>query len=315
MKFSIIVALYNKAQYIEETIASALAQSFTDFEIIVVDDGSKDDGADRVAAVADPRVRLIRQPNGGVSVARNHGIEHARGEWIAFLDADDMWRPNYLEVQAGNIDRHPAAGMVATGFHHTEDVAGWLARLADRTPLSPPELIDDLPTRWSRSPTFFTSSLAVNASLLKSADPWFPPGEIWGEDLDVWFRLAETTRIVFQPEALVGYRAASGGLSRRDAFEVLPPYLARMRARAQSPHFSPERKNSIRLYVAEQQLCFARASILIGRRGTALRWLRQSASTAVGNRRWWVTLALTFTPVGLVRHWQDWRSRTVAVRD
>ena len=87
--FSIIIPLYNKAKYIENTIQSVLKQTFKNFEVIVVDDGSTDDGPEKVGLISDCRIRLIRKENGGVSSARNRGIAEARGENIAFLDADD----------------------------------------------------------------------------------------------------------------------------------------------------------------------------------------------------------------------------------
>ena len=81
MKFSIVIPLYNKATYIRSTIESALAQSFTDFEVIVVDDGSTDGGAEQVAALTDPRLTLVRQTNAGVSAARNQGIAFLYDYW------------------------------------------------------------------------------------------------------------------------------------------------------------------------------------------------------------------------------------------
>ena len=85
---SVVVPLYNKADYVEEAITSALAAHGVR-EVIVVDDESTDDGPERVARMSDPRIRLIRQKNQGVSAARNRGIHEARGDFIAFLDADD----------------------------------------------------------------------------------------------------------------------------------------------------------------------------------------------------------------------------------
>ena len=94
---SVIVPLYNKVGTVAETITRALAQSFTLFEIIVVDDGSTDGSAAVVAGIADPRLTLILQDNGGVSAARNRGIMAAQADWIALLDADDHWDPDHLE--------------------------------------------------------------------------------------------------------------------------------------------------------------------------------------------------------------------------
>ena len=98
MKISIVIPLYNKEHYIEDTIKSVLAQTYSNWEAIIIDDGSTDASAKIVQSIPDSRIRLYQQANQGVSKARNHGIELATGDYIAFLDADDQWKPNYLET-------------------------------------------------------------------------------------------------------------------------------------------------------------------------------------------------------------------------
>ncbi len=95
--FTVVIPLYNKEKYIKRTLNSVLKQTFTNFEIVIVDDGSTDKSCEIVEAINDPRIRLIRQENGGPSKARNRGILEAKGEFIAFLDADDEWLPEKLE--------------------------------------------------------------------------------------------------------------------------------------------------------------------------------------------------------------------------
>ena len=109
-RVSVIVPLFNKAGYVGRALASISSQTFADFEVIVVDDGSTDGGAEIVARHRDPRVRLVSQQNSGPGAARNRGIEQSRGLLLAFLDADDEWLPHYL--QAG------IAGMESGGARH-----------------------------------------------------------------------------------------------------------------------------------------------------------------------------------------------------
>src|SRR5712692_9736802 len=108
LKVSIVVPLYNKAPYVRRALDSIAAQTFSDFEVIVVDDGSTDDGPSVVANYGDSRVRLVRQPNAGPGAARNAGLAQTQGELIAFLDADDEWLPTYLEESVRQLEESGA---------------------------------------------------------------------------------------------------------------------------------------------------------------------------------------------------------------
>jgi glycosyltransferase involved in cell wall biosynthesis len=176
MKFSIVIPLYNKAPYISGTLDSVLAQSFSDFEVIVVDDGSTDGGAELVGFIADPRVRLVRQANAGVSAARNHGIALARGEWVAFLDADDWHHPAYLATLLWAQARCPEADTVATDYLPVPDtLAMWPPRWPEMAAAPGIEVVTDLPRRWMASPTLCTSAVSVRRTRLLQMQPCFPP--------------------------------------------------------------------------------------------------------------------------------------------
>ena len=95
---SIIIPTYNAGQYIKEALASVLAQSFQDFEVIIIDDGSTDDTAQKVKTLCDPRILYVYKENQGPAAARNYGLNLVRGEYIAFLDVDDLWEPHKLEM-------------------------------------------------------------------------------------------------------------------------------------------------------------------------------------------------------------------------
>ncbi len=113
-KVSVIVPAYNSMSYLPETLESVLKQTFTDFELIIVDDGSTDQTPQWVSKLTDSRIRLVRQENKGVTVARNTGIAHAEGEYIALLDHDDLWQTSKLDIQVRCLDESPEVGLVHT---------------------------------------------------------------------------------------------------------------------------------------------------------------------------------------------------------
>jgi len=110
---SVIVPLYNKEPFVERCLDSVLSQTYGDFELLVIDDGSTDGSRKRVLEREDPRIRLIAKPNGGVSSARNLGMREAKGEYVAFLDADDAWYAGHLEVLVQGADRYPDAAILS----------------------------------------------------------------------------------------------------------------------------------------------------------------------------------------------------------
>src|SRR5262245_20179101 len=113
---SVVIPCYNAGRFLKETLESILAQTRPALEVIVVDDGSTDDSA-AVAGAFGPPVRVLRQSNQGESVARNRGLDEARGDWVAFLDADDVWAPDKLERQLAAVEGSPGVACCHTGFY------------------------------------------------------------------------------------------------------------------------------------------------------------------------------------------------------
>ena len=108
---SVIIPAYNAEDTIQETVESVQKQTFQDFELIVIDDGSKDKTLDIIQKIADPRIKCFSYENGGNSLARNRGISHATGEFVSFIDADDLWTPDKLELQLAALQKHPEASV------------------------------------------------------------------------------------------------------------------------------------------------------------------------------------------------------------
>ena len=314
MKFSIVIPLYNKARYIESAIASVLAQTVQDFEIIVLDDGSTDGGADLVAAIDDPRLRLLRQPNAGVSATRNRGISIANGQWVAFLDADDWHHPDYLQSLVAAQDLYPAVDVVATQYIPVPGTTKvwpppWHLPAAPVVVASI-ELIEDLPSRWMKGPTFTTSSVCIRTTRLKQMQPCFAVGECHGEDLDMWFRVAEHSPVAWVKRPLVAYRlSVEGSLSVTNPKLELAPFLYRIRERALSGAMTDMQAKSALKMVADQEISMARDALMSGQRIEAIRLLWRGHNSA-SKRRWWFTAAMAvFVPGELVKRWQHWRVR------
>ncbi len=310
MRFSVVIPLFNKARFVRGAVASALDQDLSPVEVIVVDDGSTDGGLALLTPwETDPRLRLVRQANRGVSAARNLGIGLAQGDWVAFLDADDQWHPAFLATLAQAHRRCPQADLLATGFRLTQDRQVPLAPWTVPARRGQIEVIDDLRRRWLRHAPLCTSSVAVRAARLRSMSPCFYEGESYGEDLDMWFRLADQAPVAAVEGA---YTAVRGGVTGALSFAArrrMPPFLERMREQALAGKLPPQHCASALWFVAQTQTTLAREALAEGRRREALGWLAQ-ASRGWRLRRWWVTLALALLmPSPVADRWQRWRLR------
>lgn len=209
--FSVVIPLYNKEAHIGRALDSVFAQSFQEFEVIVVDDGSTDSGAGRVLAYRDARLRLIRQHNGGVSAARNRGVVDARGACIAFLDADDAWEPCHLETLSRLMQRYPSAGAYCCAFRIIEEDGSVTAPLPAGLPAPPWEGI--VPNYFrsvaSGPPIVHTSAVAVPKDLFHDAGG-FVVGEKYGEDTSLWGRIALRHPVAFSHSIGSSYHRDAG---------------------------------------------------------------------------------------------------------
>jgi glycosyltransferase involved in cell wall biosynthesis len=316
MRFSVVIPLYNKARFIEGAVRSVLAQTYPAHEIIVIDDGSTDGGADLVEDMRHPRVRLVRQVNAGVSAARNRGIEMARGDWVAFLDADDWHHPAYLASLVKAHRACPEADMIAAGYRQLDGDSdnGELAPWDVPETFSEIELIDDLRVRWMKNAPFFTSSVAVRTWVLWRMRPCFIEGESFGEDLDLWFRIADQSPVAVVHAPLVAYRAAvAGSLTGTHRPRKLAPFLVRMRQQAHEGAIPARLRRSALWFVAQQEITLARELLAAGRRREAIACLLH-ARDAAATRRWQLTMLMAlFMPAQVADRWQRWRLRSADV--
>ena len=225
MKFSVIIPLYNKAPYVRKALESVFAQTYADYELIVVDDGSTDDSACIVQQFIDERlkvkgeetsgavtstynlspityklsVRLITQSNAGVSAARNNGVAASSGDYVAFLDADDWWEPTYIEKMAKLIEDYPDAGLYASNYYYHKDGQNIIKV--------------DIPTGYFNYPKEYFKNFAMPVWTGATMIPrqmydkmgGFPLGIKLGEDFLLWAKIALSYPVAFLNEPLAYY--------------------------------------------------------------------------------------------------------------
>jgi len=212
-RVTVVIPSYNRTQFIAEAIQSVLEQTFRDFELIVVDDGSTDDTAAVVGDFTDPRLRYVYQTNQERSAARNHGLRLAQGEYVAFLDSDDVWLPTKLEHQVTLLDAGPAVGLVYTGAYifegqrtFTEQRPRWRGRVLKAL------LIEDNVVCGSGA-----TPLVRRACFDRVGGFDETPGIYGVEDWDMWLRLAAAGyEFDFVPQPLARCRV-HGTNTQKDA--------------------------------------------------------------------------------------------------
>lgn len=184
MLISIVIPLYNKQKYIARTIQSVLNQTYTFFELIIVNDGSTDDSVKVVNSFHDSRIRLIQQENGGVSKARNNGVLNAQGDWVAFLDADDEYEISFIEEVQLFVQNYKKDGLVFVGANYyinsKEQIAFSVSYKSNIYNYF--ELFDNL-----RTPNHSSTTLVNRLAFLQSGG--FPERVKHYEDWITWFKL------------------------------------------------------------------------------------------------------------------------------
>ncbi|HEX7970918.1 MAG TPA: glycosyltransferase [Thiobacillus sp.] len=196
---SIVTPCYNAASFVLKSVESVLAQTFSDFELIVVNDGSSDDSLAILKTIDDPRLVVIDQPNGGVMAARNHGIRVARGTYLAFLDADDGWREDFLERMHGALAARPDTVLAYCGWQNL----GLPGARSD--PFVPPDYENEgkaeallYECRWPIHAVLVKRALVVEAGA-------FDETIRTAEDYWLWLRIAPQNPIVRVPEVMSYY--------------------------------------------------------------------------------------------------------------
>ena len=209
-RVSVVIPAYNHGAYILTTIHSVLAQSYTDYEIVVVNDGSPDDTADVLRPLAESgRIRYFEQPNAGQGAARNRGIAEARGQFVALLDDDDLWTSDKLAWQVEEMDAHPDAVLVYGDWSRLEPDGTVSAHVPEPCPTG--RVYDAFRQQcWILSP----GQALIRTPALRAVNGF--DAAIWGsDDWDLYLRLARGGEFVHRPRVCLHYRVHAANASKR----------------------------------------------------------------------------------------------------
>jgi GT2 family glycosyltransferase len=238
LTISVIVPAYNAERTILETVESVQQQTFSDFELIVINDGSTDRTLELLKTIKDPRLKIFSYENGGLPVARNRGIFHATGEFIAFLDADDLWANDKLEMQLTALQQHPEAGVAYSWTYFMVEQGGTLSFHACKPIFFEGNVYASL---LVGDFIYNGSNTLIRRQAIESVGE-FDPLCAGCADWDYWLRLAARWSFVVVPKPQILYRQSSGTMSSKveamkeaslialeKAYRAAPPELQSLR--------------------------------------------------------------------------------------
>jgi glycosyltransferase involved in cell wall biosynthesis len=305
-RVSVVIPVYNGANYLAEAIESALAQTYDDLEVLVIDDGSTDDGAtERIARGYGDRIRYIRKPNGGVSTALNLGIREMTGQWFCWLSHDDRYLPDKTARQAAFARAHPDARVIGCDFDLIDENGGVTGHYA--APLDVVRTGRDVLDTW-----VFGCALMIHRSCFDAVGP-FNEANRTTQDLEMWLAIAERWPMHWLHETLCQLRQHSEAGSRTEARYGKDKHdlFGRMLARYDVTYFDPEATTPRRRAATYNWLAF---DALRREAGDASRTCAQRAWRAWPSPRNWAWPMLLLGPRrawrwrGLLARWVDrWR--------
>jgi len=202
--------VFNAERFIKESISSVINQIYSNWELVIVDDGSTDSSMEIAASFADSRIKIYKQTNLGVATARNHAIEKSKGEYLAFLDSDDLWDKNKLSTQISLMEENNHKFTYTSG--HIVDENSY--QIGELNPTNNPFKINNASLRILVHDYISTLSVCISKELITNKDKFiFDPFLHGTEDWDLWIRLSQLTTPAFLDIDLVSYRVVENSLS------------------------------------------------------------------------------------------------------
>lgn len=308
-EISVVIPLYNKARFVERAIKSVFDQKVNNIELIVVDDGSTDSSAHRVQQIGNGRITLIRQLNQGVSAARNKGIHSARADLIAFLDADDEWKPGFLDEILKMREAFPSAGLYGTAYEFADSDGSQRQARMKGIPLTFQRGIIDnyFEVLKKGGEPICTSAAAVPASILAQVGG-FPVGVARGEDVYLWGRIALQYQVAFSSFVGAIYHRDASNRACVHPLEEEGPFTQLAKEALENYPLTDKMRFELKGYLEKRMLRAAIHQILKGNKANGRSLLRsvQDAELLVKKNLWYVLSflppALITTALGLRRH-------------
>lgn len=270
---SVVMPLYNKAETVERSLMSVLAQTVRPLEVIVVDDGSSDESATIVRSLCEEHVRIVTQENSGVSAARNAGVRESRGDFICFLDADDVWDEGFLAEMSGCIRQYPEAGLVSCRhrvFDGERVKESECARLCKQEDGVEQRLVVRRVFEVYPSTQIMNSSKVCVSRRVLEEIGGFPDGEVRGEDIVTWLRVADRMPVVFSCRTLVTlYRSQKEFVSGGVRYRAVPAHVRLIGGGLEE--FRPESRKAVKRAIERNAVVQAASSVMNGERLTAMR--------------------------------------------
>lgn len=291
---SIVIPLYNKEKQIAKTLQTVLCQSYQDFEIVIVNDGSTDRSVEEVKKSDDTRIRLINQENAGVSAARNRGIEEARGEYIALLDADDEWHQDYLATHISLAQKYPDCDVFAVNYQFRDSKGNSTQTIIKKLPFEGENgiLSNYFEVASSSHPPICSITIMARKKAFQAIGG-FPLGIKSGEDLLTWARLACEFKIAYSKTPLATFNVE--GYDVREKPKRIPAEVdvVGMELERLAKEFNPK---GIRNYIAHWHKMRSSVYMRLGMRGKSIREAFKGLRHQPTNHKLLAFIALNLLP-------------------
>jgi len=294
-KISVIIPLYNKEKEIKRALDSVLCQTFQNYEVIIVDDHSIDEGTAIVKSLHDPRITLIEQEHRGVSFTRNHGVNKASSEYIAFLDADDAWMPHHLETIIRLMEKYPEAGMFSTAYKI--QIGEGNIRWANFRGIPNPPWEGLLPDYFKSTALGYwpviTSNVVIPKKIFNEMGG-FPEGYWFGEDGDLWGKIALKYPVAFSWEfgALYHWDASNRLCDGRVPLDYEDPFVKTARSALMKGEVPQALTESLNEYIYKLEIIRAIRNVRAGNSDAAQKILKQcNTKWHYYNKMKWLLLA------------------------